>query len=407
MDQGIIVAILSILFYLANLLGGGAGQPIQSLDPPAMQQSYQVLGQAGEIVVDSITVRSGPSSETEALGTVHKENGKLILLDQTEGWYRIRPNIGPTGWVPAYAVSITPTQREEQNQMVLGVYTPGTSAYGSLIENGPNLTSVAPFGWKLDSYGGLVANFDPQEMGRSLYFAGNQELKSYGHVELSSNPSRILNNAYLQENSKEQLVNMVEEWGLKGLLIELNYVPGSEQAQLFEFIKSLATTLESKGFKTLLGLPWNEDIDYLAASKVVDYIVLRSATEKNAPGPLAPLPELEASLKAISKTVDPNKIILALETSGLDWSRTGTSEKLSHEEVLELAARQGANVRWDADSMSPYFQYGNGREVWFENRYSLKYKLELVPKYRLGGIALLNLGQEDPEVWATISSLIG
>ena len=66
---------------------------------------------------------------------------------------------------------------------------------------------------------------------------------------------------------------------------------------------------------------------------------------------------------------------------------------------MELAAAQGAKIRWDSASLTPYFQYGNGREVWFENRYSLKQKLELVSKYKLAGTALVNLGQEDPAVW--------
>ena len=56
--------------------------------------------------------------------------------------------------------------------------------------------------------------------------------------------------------------------------------------------------------------------------------------------------------------------------------------------------------------MTPYFHYGNGGEVWFENRYSLKHKLELVAKYQLGGAALANLGQEDPELWNSVEDLL-
>ena len=79
---------------------------------------------------------------------------------------------------------------------------------------------------------------------------------------------------------------------------------------------------------------------------------------------------------------------------------------LSHEQVMDLAARQGAKIRWDSVSMTPYFHYGNGHEVWFENRYSMKYKLELVAKYNLAGAALGNLGQEDPEIWDSAAELL-
>ncbi|NMB01203.1 MAG: SH3 domain-containing protein [Firmicutes bacterium] len=407
MDQGIIVAILSMLFYLSSLLGGGTGQTVQPLDTPMTQQSYQVFGQGGKVVADSVTVRSGPSNEAEAIGTVHKNTEELILLDYSPGWYKIRPSVGPTGWVPEYSVTQVAVQREEQDHVILGLYTPGAPAYGSLLDHGSQLTSVSPFGWELDSYGGLVTNFDPAEMGRSLYFAGNQELETYAHLHVPSNPDRLLNNAYLQQNSINQLIGSVEEWGLKGLLVELTYLPGTEQPQLFEFLRTLASELRAKGFKTLLAIPWDPSIDYRAASTAVDYIVLQTAASLEVSAPLAPLPHVEAMVKEVIQQVETSRLVLALTTSGRDWARTGVAQELSHDEVLQLAARQGANVRWDPDSMSPFFQYGNGHEVWFENRYSLKYKLELISKYNLGGIALQDLGQEDPELWATLASLVG
>ncbi|HBG01979.1 MAG TPA: glycoside hydrolase, partial [Firmicutes bacterium] len=57
-----------------------------------------------------------------------------------------------------------------------------------------------------------------------------------------------------------------------------------------------------------------------------------------------------------------------------------------------MAAKQGASVKWDTDSKTPYFIY-NGGEVWFENRYSLKNKIDLAEDFNLGGLALQNLGQ--------------
>ncbi len=134
--------------------------------------------------------------------------------------------------------------------------------------------------------------------------------------------------------------------------------------------------------------------------------MLRSAPELTEPGPSAAQPELDRMLAEVTQAVQAGKIILALPTSGLDWPRAGQARVLSHAEVMELAAAQGAKIRWDSASLTPYFQYGNGREVWFENRYSLKQKLELVSKYKLAGTALVNLGQEDPAVWESAAALL-
>jgi spore germination protein YaaH len=303
-------------------------------------------------------------------------------------------------------LTITPVLPKDLDRVILGYYIPGEQAYGSMLEHSTKLTAAAPLGWTLDSYGGLSADFDPQEMGRSLYFAGNQELETFAHVQVASHPTRLLTSSYLKQNTISQLVSTVEEWGLKGILLNIAYVPGAEQPELFAFLESLSAELQAKGLRTLVGLPLSADIDYQAASGSVDYVVLYSALQKDGPGPLAALPELESQLSAITQAIDSRKIILALSTSALDWSRTGSAQVLSHGEVLELAAQQGAKVRWDPVSMTPYFHYGNGGEVWFENRYSLKHKLELVAKYQLGGAALANLGQEDPELWNSVEDLL-
>lgn len=406
MDQGVIVAALSVLFYFTTLLGGQPAQPVEPIAPPAQQQSYSVLGQTARIVADTVTVRSAPSPEAAALGVVRSTNQGVMILDKQDGWYKIRPSSGPTGWVPDYALTITPVLPKDLDRVILGYYIPGEQAYGSMLEHSTKLTAAAPLGWTLDSYGGLSADFDPQEMGRSLYFAGNQELETFAHVQVASHPTRLLTSSYLKQNTISQLVSTVEEWGLKGILLNIAYVPGAEQPELFAFLESLSAELQAKGLRTLVGLPLSADIDYQAASGSVDYVVLYSALQKDGPGPLAALPELESQLSAITQAIDSRKIILALSTSALDWSRTGSAQVLSHGEVLELAAQQGAKVRWDPVSMTPYFHYGNGGEVWFENRYSLKHKLELVAKYQLGGAALANLGQEDPELWNSVEDLL-
>ncbi|HBN95772.1 MAG TPA: hypothetical protein DDZ66_05690, partial [Firmicutes bacterium] len=152
---------------------------------------------------------------------------------------------------------------------------------------------------------------------------------------------------------------------------------------------------------TMVALPWDATIEFKAAARAVDYIVLESArasTDQQS-GPLTSIAEMEAMLQEITHLVHPDKIILAVSTGGLHWSRTGIPSALSHQEVLELAAREGASVKWDTNSKAPYFQYGAGREVWFENRYSVKYKLDLIKEYNLGGLALRDLGQEDSDIW--------
>lgn len=402
MGQGLIVAILSILLYLSNLLGGGTGQSLQPQDPAAEQQSYYVIGQNGTLLVD-MTIRRTPQSEGVPIGTLQK--GQVVtILDKGEGWYQIRPGSGVEGWVPEYSVVIAQPIRKDTSSVILGYYPGDEFSHESLLEHGSQLTSVAPFGWQLNSYGELQANFDPERMGRSLYFAGNQELETYGQITVAANPSRLLENAYLQEQTITSIVTALDDWGLKGILLDLQYVPGSEQPELVLFLNELEVVLKERGLKMLLALPWNVDIDYASVSDSVDYLVLKDRVEKqnSEPGPLQNVAELENMLDSIVQEVAPEKIILPISTAGFDWPRTGLPTTLTHQEVLELAAAQGATIKWDAQAQAPYFQYGSGHVVWFENRYSIKYKVDLIKAQQIAGIALQNLGQEDPEIWTIL-----
>ena len=207
MNQGIIAAVLSILFYLTSLLSGGQGQAIQPAEPPVTQQSYTVIGQAGTVVADRITVRHSPSADGKPLGTVSR-NTSLTILDQSGSWYKIRPRLGTEGWVPDFAVAVRDVQRQETDFRILGFYPGGDEAYESLIENGAKLSGIAPLGWRLDSYGQLSADpgFAPEEVGRSLYFAGNQKMDTFAHVQVGASPSPLLSDEKLQADSIRQFL---------------------------------------------------------------------------------------------------------------------------------------------------------------------------------------------------------
>ena len=80
---------------------------------------------------------------------------------------------------------------------------------------------------------------------------------------------------------------------------------------------------------------------------------------------------------------------------------------MTYQTAMNIAERYSVPVLWDSQAKVPYIRYGDGRQIWFENRQSLSYKLELVQKYQLGGISLWRLGQEDPGSWRRDSGHAG
>lgn len=390
MGKAIIAILLSIIFYFTNLPGSG-GQQLRPTGPPAEQQSYEVLGRQGQFLAEQALLRRGPQKGSEPLGTV-KKGQTVTILDQSAAWYKIRLSSGQEGWVPEYTVA-TAAVNKKSGKIILGYYPGDKDSYESLLEHSSQLTGIAPLNWRFDSEGRLRSGADPEELSRALYFAGNQKLETYACLQLD--------NPYPPKGSVSAVVDTLQEWGLTGVLIDAAAIPRAEPEGFFAFLENLRSNLKEKGLTTVLALPWDAEIDYAAAGETADFLIIKSGPQKipAAAGPPAPFPAVKEMLEAVAGQVPAEKLILGLTNSGLDWPESGSPVRLSHREVLELAAEHGANIKWDTFSRTPYFEYGAGRAVWFENRYSLKHKFELAKAYDLAGIALLQLGQEDQEIW--------
>lgn len=402
MGKAVIAAFLSILFYLTSLLNGG--QQLPPVNAPEGQHSFSVLGQNGRVLAERAILRRIPDNQGEVVGTV-KQNESLLILDERLDWYHVRLNSQQMGWLPKYALSLAPVEKEESNKIILGYYTGDQHAYESLLSRGAQLTGIAPLGWQLTPDGVLLNRFNPEKIGRGLYFAGNQELSTYAYLELPQNTSVLLNSAELQLSSLEAIEAALAEWGLKGIILNVADIPAAEQERLFTFVTQLTTRLKQKDLFTFLALSWDTELNLALAAEAADLIIIETANLRaTAPGPPASVAKLKAMLPSILEQIPKEKVILAFSNVGLNWAEGEYPDLLSYTQVMQLAANKGVDIKWDTQSQTPYFQYGDGHELWFENRYSIKYKLELISEFELAGIAFLQLGQEDPDVWNVLAN---
>lgn len=91
---------------------------------------------------------------------------------------------------------------------------------------------------------------------------------------------------------------------------------------------------------------------------------------------------------------------------GYRWASDGSCEPVTPEEVYNIVENNKGEVLWHEDNKAPYYIFTNAKDItfttWFENTESISYKLDLVNKYNLGGIALWRLGFEEPEMWKAV-----
>jgi spore germination protein YaaH len=129
------------------------------------------------------------------------------------------------------------------------------------------------------------------------------------------------------------------------------------------------------------------------------------------PGPVAGHEWISQALKYAVRRVPPARIVMGLPFYGREWVQTADrmlSRPLAFNDLQLLLQRPGVEVQWDTRWRAPWFQYQEGAEVhtiWFDDRRSLKEKLDLIGQFRLRGFAAWRLGSEDPEFWSIAAEM--
>lgn len=398
--------------------------------PPSVVSTpdSSVAGQQAEVTGEKVTIRSGPSVNFDPITSLSKGDN-VTLLKIEDGWYNIRTASGRTGWVAGYLVNVLPASRlpvrGKDAKTVIGYYLLGDQSYQSMLANSKTLTHIAPWSWHIDSYGNLTSDFSDAQFAEVLQYAGNSQLgtlaliHNFGSSTFDSRTiSNLLNNTVAQERAINQIHRTLKEWEMKGVNIDFENVPAKDRQVLTNFMAKLSEKLHEDGMEVTIAVPaktqdnLNNDFsgayDYENLAKHVDSIVIMAYDQHyrlGSPGPVASVKWVEDVVKFAVSQAPGSKIVLGMPAYGYNWPSSGPGKGVTYQQAMETAAKEGVSVKWHSEHRVPFFEYG-GNQVWFENRYSIRYKVDLVKKYDLAGMALWRLGQEDPGIWKTINDAL-
>jgi spore germination protein len=439
-SQGAIVTLVSLALYFASLLGGGAKAPVEHVEspPPIYQVDASAGTTTGGVVTGNTVVVYDAVGSRNQVGELHR--GEYVdILAQEGSWYKVRLATGKTGYVTAFTLmpadSATRPARRANQPMVLGYYLSGQywPSRPSMISGSNVLTALAPWTWEVKADGDLAATFDVQDTALALKYAGEGGMRTYalihnvapndrGHESFNSSLAhRLLTNPQARSRLVANILRTLRDWRMTGVHIDFEMVQPQDRQALTDFMRELYGTLHAAGFEITMAVPsktreslsdsWAGAFDYGALSRYVDQMMLMTYDEHWSGGPAGPVASVgwveKVVAYALSAGVPPEKLVLGIPAYGYDWPRRGTGRAVSYETATQIARDNGQSIQWDSTAKVPYFRYGDGRQVWFENRQSLSHKLALVSKYNLGGIALWRLGQEDPGYWHVIDDMLG
>jgi spore germination protein len=227
------------------------------------------------------------------------------------------------------------------------------------------------------------------------------------------------------------LVALAQTGGYDGVNVDFENLSfsrdiGTDRTAFTAFIHELAERLHAAGLKLAISVPgktddsrdndWAYPFDYAALGQDADLLQLMTYDEHGPwsdPGPVSGIDWVEPCVAYAASHVDPAKLLIGLPAYGYDWdltdsdpaSWTYSATSFSWSDVPDLLARPGAIERWDTASESPHVTYierGHWYEAWFEDAASLRAKTTLITDYRLAGLSMWSLGQEDAAFWQAV-----
>lgn len=215
-----------------------------------------------------------------------------------------------------------------------------------------------------------------------------------------------------------QLVDTLSFYHFQGINIDFEDLIEKSNAPLTSFMRDLYKTLHAKGLTVTMDVsPGNQDYDYKKLSQYNDYLILMAYDQYNnttGPGPISGSKWIEEALDALSKSVNPDKIILGLSAFGYDWATDAegktTAAPITYSQAINTAKIANSKVYFDNTSYNLHYNYsvqqGSGatrelvkHEVWFTDAASSFNIMRFSDEYATAGTAIWRLGGEDTRLW--------
>jgi spore germination protein YaaH len=323
---------------------------------------------------------------------------------------------------------------------VLGFYTEKEGTYpGSqptVNSHFNSLSIIAPFWYKLDDNrpGSLLDSVKADQKRKVIQSAHKKHLKVYMVVhnlfyETVEKGKQVASNVLDNNNNRnvfiQNLRNEMNQFKFDGINIDMENLYLTDRDSFSQLIKKLSDALHRDGKVVTVSVPantgdsranpWSPWFDYEKLGLYSDGLMIMTYDEHNPrtkPGSTASVNWTEATIRyALKHEVPPSKILLGIAGYGWDWDTTaGEAKYSSYEELMGQKTKYKAKVLWDSHSQTPHFSYvdeeHHSHQAWFEDSHSLQFKLNIVEKYNLRGIAIWRLGLEDPMYWKTIPEKI-
>jgi hypothetical protein len=249
----------------------------------------------------------------------------------------------------------------------------------------------------------------------------------------------VLASPELRQAHIDDILRVVREGTYDGINIDYRVVSPARGADFTQFVVDLADALHREGDSLTLTLPlpvreaagWDTGAyDWQALGEAVDAIEVVPESDQS-----LYYQRMEDALEFLTQQVDRSKLMLVVSPFSHEKGGEGIKALLLSQALglaSTLVARTEGDIRpqdqvtivgsniyqeegasglfWDDEALAVSFSYpgeGGARTVWIENGFSIAFKLDLVRRFQLGGVAVddVSLSAAGPNIWGAIQEL--
>lgn len=301
------------------------------------------------------------------------------------------------------------------------------NSYNSLVKYAKHMDTLSPL-WLTVEGDGTVRDITNK---KALDYARKQGLKVIPLVNVANSKDAVLLDTKIRQETINQLIALLKKHNFDGYNIDFEFIPHGtknyvkDKDYLTAFINILRPLMKKEGKILDISVIPHYQVpkeisgiyDYHKLAPLVDHVTLMTYdrhNESSPPGPVSPAQWVEYNVKdALKEGFKPEQICLGIATYGYDWptNRSGGFSQPT-KEILSKAKMNGINIKWSDTYQEPYYtyydkNYGEERQVWFENSATMAQKIDVAKKYGIHGICIWRIGFETPSYWDVIVKKIG
>ena len=362
-----------------------------------------------------------------------KKGENVVVIDQQDGWYKIRTSKGNIGYIKDVANIYTSREKIEKKSQIEGkvsmVWDYYTRTAPTRTERIKGINVVSPSFASVVRLGkGEIATRIGSEGQAYITWAHNNGYKVWPMISndsLKDTTSEILNDYKLREKLINNIMNIVLTYNVDGINIDFENIKEADKDMYTRFIIELAPRLAE--YEKVLsvdvtapdGSPdWSLCFDRNKLAKVADYLVFMAYDQygdsSDQAGTTAGADWIETNLKKFvgkQEEVDPNKLILGMPFFTRLWKETSYSLTSTpvYIKSVNTTLPNGVERKWNENLKQYVVEYqanGTTYKMWIEDDKSLGEKFELMHQYKLAGAAYWQKDFESSSTWDLVDEQI-